>query len=145
MVNKLKANTSDITDTKLEASPKYLASLLAVEDNLVNQMVIKKTLEKLGYQVMVANNGQQGVEMFLAHDFQGVLMDVQMPVMDGITATKKLRLEHGITVPIIALTANAQETVEQACMDAGMDMFLTKPISREKLEAALIKVLKING
>jgi CheY-like chemotaxis protein len=144
MVNKLKANTSDITDTKSEASPKYLASLLAVEDNLVNQMVIKKTLERLGYQVMVANNGEQGVEMLLAHDFQGVLMDVQMPVMDGITATKKLRLEHGITVPIIALTANAQEAVEQACMDAGMDMFLTKPISREKLEAALNKVLKIN-
>ncbi|MFT7109934.1 MAG: CheY-like chemotaxis protein [Psychrobacter glaciei] len=144
MANKLKANTSDITDTKSEASPKYLVSLLAVEDNLVNQMVIKKTLERLGYQVMVANNGEQGVEMLLAHDFQGVLMDVQMPVMDGITATKKLRLEHGITVPIIALTANAQEAVEQACMDAGMDMFLTKPISREKLEAALNKVLKIN-
>jgi CheY-like chemotaxis protein len=122
-----------------------LASLLVVEDNLINQMVIKKTLEKLGYQVMVANNGQQGVEMLLAHDFQGVLMDVQMPVMDGITATKKLRSEHGIKVPIIALTANAQETVEQACMDAGMNMFLTKPVSRQKLEASLNQVLKING
>ncbi|MFT6261880.1 MAG: CheY-like chemotaxis protein [Bermanella sp.] len=147
MVNKLKANTFDSNEANIkpDTRPKYLASLLVVEDNIVNQIVIKKTLQRLGYEVMVASNGQQGVDMFLEYDFHCVFMDVQMPVMDGIEAAKILRLGHGSEVPIIALTANAQDIVEEACMEAGMNVFLTKPISREQLSATLSEVLNING
>jgi CheY-like chemotaxis protein len=143
----LKANSLDSKSVTIEPgrSPEYLLSLLVVEDNVVNQMVIKKTLQRLGYEVMVANDGQQGVDMFLEHDFSCVFMDVQMPVMDGIEATKILRLNHGSKVPIIALTANAQETIKETCMKAGMDVFLTKPINREELAETLNEVLNLNG
>ena len=116
-------------------------NLLVVEDNLTNQMVIKKTLEKMGYQVSVANNGEEGVSSFLNDTFQGVIMDVQMPVMDGIEATRQIRQVEGRYVPIIALTANAQESVEEACFAAGMDAFLTKPINRVELQSTLETVL----
>lgn len=116
-------------------------NLLVVEDNLTNQMVIKKTLEKMGYHVSVANNGEEGVSSFLNDTFQGVIMDVQMPVMDGIEATRKIRQVEGRYVPIIALTANAQESIEEACFAAGMDAFLTKPINRVELQSTLETVL----
>ena len=83
-------------------------NLLVVEDNLTNQMVIKKTLEKMGYHVSVANNGEEGVASFLSETYQGVIMDVQMPVMDGIEATRQIRQVEEQYVPIIALTANAK-------------------------------------
>jgi len=116
-------------------------NLLVVEDNLTNQMVIRKTLEKMGYQVSVANNGEEGVASFLNDTFQGVIMDVQMPVMDGIEATRQIRLVEDNYVPIIALTANAQDSVEEACFAAGMDAFLTKPINRAELQSTLESVL----
>ena len=78
---------------------------------------------------------------FLNDTFQGVIMDVQMPVMDGIEATRQIRQVEGRYVPIIALTANAQESVEEACFAAGMDAFLTKPINRVELQSTLETVL----
>jgi CheY-like chemotaxis protein len=116
-------------------------NLLVVEDNLINQVVIQKTLEKMGYEVSVANNGEEGVALFQSNTFQGVIMDVQMPVMDGIEATRQIRLVEDHYVPIIALTANAQGSVEQACFEAGVDAFLTKPINRAVLQSTLDSVL----
>lgn len=117
-----------------EGSP---GRVLLVEDNLNNQLVIKRTLEKLGYQVVVANNGQEGVEKFKSHAVDCVIMDIQMPIMDGIEATQEIRKLDTPYVPVIALTANAQKEVEEACFAAGMDSFLTKPISRVAIQRTL--------
>jgi PAS domain S-box-containing protein len=115
--------------------------LLLVEDNLTNQLVIRKTLEKMGYQVSIACNGLEGVQAYEQGSFLGIIMDIQMPVMDGIEATKKIRLMQGQYIPIIALTANAQKEVEEACFAAGMDAFLTKPVNRLQLQNTLETVL----
>lgn len=117
-----------------DASP---GLILLVEDNLNNQLVIKRTLEKLGYQVVVANNGQEGVEQFKSNAVDCVIMDIQMPIMDGIEATRAIRKLDTPYVPVIALTANAQKEMEEACFAAGMDSFLTKPISRVAIQRTL--------
>jgi signal transduction histidine kinase/CheY-like chemotaxis protein len=117
------------------------AHLLLVEDNLTNQLVVRKTLEKMNYQVSIANNGIEGVEAFKRGAFDGIIMDVQMPVMDGIEATRTIRHLPGRYVPIIALTANAQTEIEEACFAAGMDAFLTKPVNRLELQNMLESIL----
>ncbi len=115
--------------------------LLLVEDNLTNQLVIRKTLEKIGYEVSIANNGLEGVQAFEKGCYQGVIMDIQMPVMDGIEAARKIRMLTGPYVPIIALTANVQKEIEEACFAVGMDAFLSKPVNRLALQATLKSVL----
>ncbi len=117
------------------------AHLLLVEDNLTNQLVVRKTLEKMNYHVDIANNGLEGLEAFERKEFDGIIMDVQMPVMDGIEATRKIRQLKGRYVPIIALTANAQTEIEEACFAAGMDAFLTKPVNRLELQNTLETLL----
>ena len=111
--------------------------ILLVEDNLNNQLVIKRTLEKLGYEVVVANNGEEGVAQFKILDLDCIIMDIQMPIMDGIEATKHIRQLDKPYVPIIALTANSQKEIEEACFAVGMDSFLTKPVSRQAIQGAL--------
>ncbi len=118
-----------------------LGHLLLVEDNLTNQLVVRKTLEKMEYQVSIANNGLEGVQAYEAGEFVGIIMDIQMPVMDGIEATRKIRQLGGRYIPIIALTANAQKEIEEACFAAGMDAFLTKPVNRLELQSTLESVL----
>ena len=115
--------------------------ILLVEDNLNNQLVIKRTLEKLGYEVVVANNGEEGVAQYMATQVDCVIMDIQMPIMDGIEATKRIRQLDGPYVPVIALTANSQKEMEEACFAVGMDSFLTKPISRQVIQATLEEFL----
>lgn len=115
--------------------------ILLVEDNLNNQLVIKRTLEKLGYDVVVANNGEEGVAQFLATQVDCVIMDIQMPIMDGIEATRQIRQLDRPYVPVIALTANSQKEMEEACFAVGMDSFLTKPISRQVIQATLEEFL----
>ena len=118
--------------------------LLLVEDNLTNQLVIKKTLEKMGYTVDVANNGQEGVDAHEEKTYAGIIMDIQMPVMDGIEATRAIRQRSERYIPIIALTANAQDSIEEACFAAGMDAFLTKPINRAELQNTLEDVIGLH-
>ena len=117
-----------LSDTPLKLSGR----LLLVEDNLVNQKVITKMLKQTDLTVQVAKNGQVGVEMFCEQAFDLVLMDYQMPVMDGIQATLKIREfehdNHRTKTPIMALTANVQPDVVQACYNAGMDAFISKPV-----------------
>lgn len=115
--------------------------LLLVEDNLTNQLVIRKTLEKLGYSVDIANNGLEGVEAYQQKTYMAVIMDIQMPVMDGIEATKQIRHLAQAHIPIIALTANTQNEIEEACFAAGMDAYLNKPVDRQVLQNTLQDLL----
>jgi two-component system sensor histidine kinase/response regulator len=115
-------------------------TVLLVEDNPINQGVAKAMLAKLGLQWQLASDGAQAVDQVREHDFDLVLMDCQMPVMDGYQATAAIRGlpgGRGEKLPIIALTANAMQGDEQTCRDAGMNGFLAKPYSLAELRATL--------
>jgi CheY-like chemotaxis protein len=116
--------------------------ILLVEDNKVNQMLAVSLLRKRGYDVTVADNGQEAVDLVTTEHFDVVLMDVQMPVMDGIEATAAIRaweVDQGVRLPIIAVTAHAMEGDRQRCLDAGMDDYVSKPIDAAELEAAIVR------
>ncbi|MEO7209097.1 MAG: response regulator [Steroidobacteraceae bacterium] len=113
--------------------------ILLAEDNVVNQKVACRILEKLGYRVDVAGDGQAAFEAWQSGRYQAILMDCQMPVMDGYETTRKIR-EHEAGckhVPIIALTAHAMKGADNECRAAGMDDYVSKPIDREQLQKAL--------
>jgi signal transduction histidine kinase/ActR/RegA family two-component response regulator len=114
--------------------------LLLVEDNKINQMLATKLLEKMGLSVDLAENGQQAIDAMQTHFYDIVLMDMQMPIMDGLSATRYIRaLGADIHQPyIIALTANAFAEDQQACLEAGMNDFLSKPINQKALQQALL-------
>ena len=111
--------------------------VLVAEDNLINQQVAVTMLEQAGYRVSVAADGAEAVAAVLREPFDLVLMDVQMPTVDGLEATRRIRALDGPRgrVPIVALTANAMSGMEQTYRDAGMDDYLTKPVDMEKLLA----------
>jgi signal transduction histidine kinase len=123
------------------APAKLSGQVLLVEDNPVNQRVASRVLQGLGLQVDVADDGQIGVERFAHGSYGIVFMDIQMPVMDGLNATARIReleaAELRARVPICALTANASYADEARCRAAGMDAFLTKPLNVERLQAVL--------
>jgi CheY-like chemotaxis protein len=116
-------------------------NILLVEDGDTNRRYVSLALERSGAKVDTAENGRFGVDLALARDYDLVLMDMQMPVMDGFTATRLLR-ESGYTRPIVALTANAMTGDREKCMAAGCTEFLTKPIHYDELLAALSLQLK---
>ncbi len=111
-------------------------NILVVDDGQPNRRLIKLILEKAGCQVAEAENGQIGFEKALAGDFAIVLMDMQMPVLDGYQATRKLR-DNGYAKPIIALTANAMTGDQEKCAAAGCDGFIAKPVDIDKLLATI--------
>ena len=113
--------------------------ILVADDNLVNQKVAKRMLERLGHCVVLANDGKQALLAIKAEAFDLVMMDVQMPEMDGLEATRRVReWEAGKTrIPIIALTAHAMESHRAECLAVGMDSFLAKPILLESLNLEL--------
>jgi CheY-like chemotaxis protein len=121
--------------------------ILLVEDNLVNQKVAVRLLERLGYRVEVAGDGKAALAAWLGGNFDLIFMDCQMPVMDGFEATREIRRrEEGKQhVPIVALTADAMKEAEEKCRAAGMDDYLSKPIDRTKLEACLANQLPSTG
>ncbi len=123
-----------------ESAPSRLCILLA-EDNAVNQKVACKLLQRLGYQADVAANGLEALEAVRGHRYDVVLMDVQMPLMDGIEATRRLRRELSPRRQprIVAMTANATAEDREACLSAGMDDYLSKPVTLRDLEAALAR------
>jgi two-component system, sensor histidine kinase len=106
--------------------------ILVVEDGSTNRKLIRLILARSGAHVTLAENGKIGLELALKQEFDVILMDMQMPVMDGYTATTKLR-DLGVKTPVIALTAHAMKGDEQRCRDAGCSVYLTKPIDGEKL------------
>jgi signal transduction histidine kinase/DNA-binding response OmpR family regulator/HPt (histidine-containing phosphotransfer) domain-containing protein len=116
--------------------------VLLAEDNPVNVEVAKAMLESLGLEAQSAPNGEEALRMVRKGDYDAVLMDCQMPVMDGFAATTAIRREeheagHGHTLPIIAITANALQGDREACLAAGMDDYLSKPFTQQQLAAVI--------
>jgi len=120
------------------------ARILLVEDNEINQEFAVELLETNGFLVEIAENGEKAVQMVSQTLFDAVLMDLQMPVMDGYEATKEIRKQEKgrERLPIIAMTADALSGVKESVIQAGMDDYVTKPIDHEKLFSALIKWIK---
>jgi CheY-like chemotaxis protein len=113
--------------------PVSLAVLLA-EDNLINQKLVKRLLEKRGHSVTVTGSGREALERVAAGSFDVILMDVQMPDMDGLQASTRIReieKSRGTYTPILALTAHTMKGDRERCLAAGMDQFINKPIDAE--------------
>jgi len=114
--------------------------VLVAEDNRINQMLVTRMLEALGHHVKVVANGRLAVDAVMAGDVDLVLMDIQMPEMDGLEAARAIRRAGQVAVPIIALTANAMQGDAEVCLEAGMNDYLTKPVERAKLAEAVARI-----
>lgn len=128
-------------------SPPSQQHLLIAEDHPVNQKLAQVIFSKEGYLVTIANNGAEAVDIFTQapDSFSAILMDIQMPVMDGHEATQKIRAAGYTTIPIIAMTANAMEEDRQQCLDSGMNDFIAKPIKRELVFKTIAKWITNKG
>ncbi len=141
------ASTQAVAEARRKREPKAQAraarrlAILVAEDNVVNQAVAVGLLEQMGHSVTVAGNGRETVAIWKEGAFDLLLMDVQMPEMDGLTATAEIRRQEaalgGSRIPIVALTAYAMKGDRESCLEAGMDDCLTKPIQEEALQQAL--------
>jgi signal transduction histidine kinase/DNA-binding response OmpR family regulator len=140
------AATSEAQETPSEAHLAHSLSILVAEDNEINALLARALLSKLGHRPTIATSGAAAIESWLAArsadaPYDRVLMDLHMPGMDGLEATRRIRSieaeESGSRTPIIALTANASSEDRDACLAAGMDSFLVKPLDREQLAAVL--------
>ena len=119
--------------------------ILFVEDNIINQEIVVGLLEDSGINIDIANNGKEAIEKFQTNSYELILMDLQMPIMGGIEATKIIRgMEGGPDIPIIALTANVMKEDINATIEAGMNAHLNKPIDVDKLYDTLIKFISKN-
>jgi len=128
-----KKSTPSLSDKPLRS-----LNVLLVEDHVVNQKLASMLLERWGHKVQIAANGQIALDMLEHATYDVVLMDMLMPVMDGLEATRLIRArEQGGRIPIIAMTANAMEADRERCMQAGMDDYLSKPIKPQELQAKL--------
>ncbi len=114
------------------AGHEFTGQVLVAEDSPTNQMLVKLLLERMGFEVTIVENGCQAVQKALAGNFDLILMDIQMPNMNGLEATRALRQEEFAT-PIIALTANAMKGDREKCLQAGCDDYLPKPIDVKQL------------
>lgn len=116
-----------------------------VEDNVLNQRIVLFSLKKLNHEVIIANNGLEALEKFREDKYDVVLMDIMMPIMDGLEATTKIREEEDLKqtdkrTPIIALTANTMDNDRTKCLSYGMDEFMSKPFDIEKLKQIFNKL-----
>jgi signal transduction histidine kinase/CheY-like chemotaxis protein len=118
---------------------KTALDILLVEDDKINRLLAVRILEKMGYTPDTATNGQEAIELLNAHPYNLILMDIQMPILDGLEATKMIRKEFTYQPTIIAMTANAMLEDKHLCEAAGMDDFLPKPINVKNLEEMLLK------
>jgi two-component system sensor histidine kinase/response regulator len=119
--------------------------ILLAEDNLINQRFAVRTLEKMGHQILVAQNGEEALAVLKTEKIDLVLMDVQMPEIDGLAAAREIRkreLGGRERMPIIAMTAHAMKGDRENCLDAGMDDYIAKPIAREELQQVIERVMK---
>lgn len=120
-------------DTQLE--------ILVVEDDHTNQRVVKTLLKRMGATATCADNGKIALETLEKQSFDAILMDLSMPEMDGLTATREIRQIPELSgIPIIALTAHSFADFEIKCMEAGMNAFLTKPVNNTRLYDALSRI-----
>jgi two-component system sensor histidine kinase/response regulator len=137
--------------------PNFAACILVVEDNAVNQEVATGVLESMGCRIVTAPNGRIAVRLFAQEKFDAILMDCEMPIMNGIEATRRIREIEAMTqalpdaghvshrTPIIALTAHALNEVREKCLAAGMDDFLVKPFDERQMAETLLRWLKPQG
>jgi two-component system sensor histidine kinase/response regulator len=123
--------------------------ILLVEDHLINQKLIVLLLERWGHRVTLAENGLQSIEILRIRRFDVILMDMMMPVMDGLEATRRIRTDeqarNGARTPIIAMTANAMRGDRETCLQAGMDGYIAKPIKSAELQALLQQYARGGG
>jgi len=142
-----------VTKHTIQESQIKDCQILLVEDYPTNQKVTMKHLSGAGYNVVLAENGEEAIDMFMKKKFDLILMDIQMPVMDGHEATKKIRqieqhlskdLENSMRIPIVATTAHAFEGYREKCIKADMDDYLTKPLKRDELITMVDKWLFSN-
>lgn len=142
-VQSVSAPAPDVVATAAEPTGAQGPSLqvLLVEDHPINQMLATTLLKKWGHAVVLAKNGQEGVNLFPGQAWDLVLMDMQMPVMGGLEATRLIRASErpGQRTPIVAMTANAMESDRQACLEAGMDDHLAKPFNARDLLAVMAR------
>jgi CheY-like chemotaxis protein len=137
------ATAAEPAKPKLDAemAQRYPLRILLAEDNAVNQKLALRLLAQMGYRADVAANGLEVIQALERQPYDVILMDVQMPEMDGLEATREIRawLDLGFHPRIIAMTANAMQGDREACMEAGMDDYIAKPIRVEELVAALVR------
>jgi CheY-like chemotaxis protein/HPt (histidine-containing phosphotransfer) domain-containing protein len=138
-----------ITRTVLEASPRRQLRILVVEDNPTNQKVATAFLERDGCKVEVADDGREALRILASTAFDLILMDCQMPVMDGFETTRKLRSGESPvldrTVPIIAMTASAMQGDKERCLAVGMDAYVSKPLVASQLTEVIDRILARPG
>jgi len=130
--------------TDQSPSPSTGLNILLAEDNPINQMLAERILQKHGHKVTIANNGQEAFDLFRGNSFDLILMDVQMPGVDGMQAVRMIRdAEKGMKahIPIIAMTAHAMKEDEDKCLEAGMDGYVSKPFSSSELLARISQLV----
>jgi CheY-like chemotaxis protein len=123
----------------VDFSLKYPLKILIAEDNPVNQKLAERVLTKLGYAPSKAIDGQEALEALKQNHYDLILMDIQMPTMDGLEATRRIRLQKIAQPIIIAMTANAMQGDREMCLQAGMDDYISKPVKLEGLVGMLEK------
>lgn len=139
---KIATKRPETTKTDPEMANRHPLRILLAEDNLVNQKLATRLLEQMGYRSDVASNGIEALESVARQTYDVVLMDVQMPEMDGLEASRRINADHpdGQRPKIIAMTANAMQGDREMCIAAGMDDYIAKPIRVELLTEALLRV-----
>lgn len=131
-INRLAKTSHFIKEKQIESA----ATVLIVEDNPVNLLMVQNILKQTGLHILSATDGKQAVNIFKDNNINLILMDCQMPIMDGFVATKQIRrieVTRATRIPVIALTANAFTENRQSCIAAGMDDFLSKPFKKAQL------------
>jgi two-component system sensor histidine kinase/response regulator len=146
MINELRGKVKTVQEVRpvkqtlsIDFAEKHPLRILVAEDNLVNQKLALKILSKLGYTAALAQNGREVTEMANLKEYDLIFMDIQMPEMDGLEATKMIRKYMDIQPVIIAMTANAMTEDREECLKAGMDDFLSKPVKLEELVNMIAK------
>lgn len=147
---RLNKNAAAVAEAAVKEGPARTVNILLAEDNLTNQLIAVKLLEKLGYRTQVAVNGRESLAALEKTAFDMILMDCQMPVMDGYEATRAIRLMEvgkrrpdGSRLPIIALTASARQEDYDECLRSGMDDYLSKPVEPDKMKKMLARWLPV--
>ena len=120
-------------------SEEHPLRILVAEDNITNQKLAMKVLSKLGYKPDIAQHGKEVLEVVSTKNYDVILMDVQMPEMDGLEASRMIRMCLSVQPIIIAMTANTLQGDREACLQAGMDDYISKPINLEDLVDILEK------
>jgi CheY-like chemotaxis protein len=138
-----RAHAKQDSDADPELAQRLPLRILVAEDNHVNQKVIVAQLRGLGYEADAVSSGREAVESLAVRAYDVVLMDIHMPQMDGISATREIRGRDTTARPhLIAVSADATRETRSACIEAGMDDYITKPVKASELAAALLRTVK---